>query len=220
VRIAIDGRVASRHFPGIGRYCQHLIAALLEIDAGHELFVLYDPRHNPGLAALAAAERERGRRPRARFVAVPAGVRSPAEQALVPAVAGQLRLDLFHAPYYALPPLLPGRVVVTLYDVIPQRYPDYWPNPIVRRAIATWSALALRRAHAVLTLSAATRDDLHRLYGRAATATPIAVTPCGADPRFLALAERRGAARSGREPGIGDGAAPTGVEGEAEPYVL
>jgi alpha-1,3-rhamnosyl/mannosyltransferase len=206
VRIAIDGRVASQHFPGIGRYCLHLITELLGLMDHHELFVVYDPVRNPGLAALAAEERGRAGGPRARFVALPVAMRSAAEQVRLPALAGQLRLDLFHATYYALPPLLPGRVVVTLYDTIPQLFPTYWSSPLVLAVINRWSALALRRATAVLTLSASTRDDLVRLDARAA-AKPIAVTPCGADARVLRLGEERlGRTDSGT--------------GEAQPYVL
>ncbi|GAC1396554.1 MAG: glycosyltransferase family 1 protein [Chloroflexota bacterium] len=190
MRIALDGRVASRHFPGIGRYALHLIGELLDLHSSHDLFVLYDPGRNPAVAALARAEESRLGGPRARFVAVPVPMRSPAEQVALPALATQLRLDLFHATYYALPPLLPGRIVVTLYDMIPHLYPAYWPNPLVRTAIAAWSTLALRRAAAVLTLSSATRDDLRRVYGPLA-GKPITVTPCGADRRFLRLGEER-----------------------------
>ena len=55
MRIGIDGRVASRHFPGIGRYGLNLIAELLEAGSDHELFVIYDPRRTPDLAELARA---------------------------------------------------------------------------------------------------------------------------------------------------------------------
>jgi len=193
MRIGIDGRVTSAHFPGIGRYCLNLITELLKLETEHRWFVLYDPRHNPELAALATEQRGSS----ARFVALPVAVRSPAEQAALPALVAQLRLDLFHATYYALPPLLRGRLAVTLYDLIPQLYPTYWPNPIVRRAISGWGALALRRAATVLTLSEATRQDLGRVYGPTATARPIVVTPCGAEPRFLTLGQQR--TRSGAE---------------------
>ncbi len=202
MRIGIDGRVASRHFPGIGRYCQNLIAALMERHDGHELFVLYDPLRNPGLSRLAAAERARAGPPRAHFVALPVAVRSASEQVALPALVARLRLDLFHATYYAIPPLLRGKLVVTLYDLIPQLYPAYWPNPLVRRTITAWSSMALHRASAVLTLSEATRLDLLRLHGQAAAARPIIVTSCGADARFLRMAERRHAGPEEAVPGL------------------
>ena len=203
MRIGIDGRVTSAHFPGIGRYCLNLIRELLDLETVHQWFVIYDPPRNPALAALAAARRDS-----ARFVALPAAPRSPAEQVMLPALVAQLRLDLFHATYYALPPLLAGRLAVTLYDLIPQLYPAYWPNPLTRRVIDAWGTLALRRAATVLTLSGATRDDLHRLYGPVAADRPITVTLSGADPRFLALGDGR------LQSGVGDSAT------EERPYFL
>ncbi len=35
------------------------------------------------------------------------------------------RVDLFHAPHYVVPPLSPGRIVVTIHDCIHLRFPQY-----------------------------------------------------------------------------------------------
>jgi hypothetical protein len=43
LRIAIDARYISDHFPGIGRYVYNLLQALGELDQPHNFAVLYNP---------------------------------------------------------------------------------------------------------------------------------------------------------------------------------
>jgi alpha-1,3-rhamnosyl/mannosyltransferase len=177
MRIAIDGRFIHDHYPGIGRYVYNLARALPAIAPNTEFFLLYDlqaPNTRYDVQAL--------RRPNLTLVPTNIPTRSVAEQFHLPALARRLSLDLFHAPYYITAYRMPCRQVITIYDVISARYPEYLPSPVLRLIFEVTTRLALRSTDRILTLSEASCRDLVGLYrverGR------IAVTPLAADPWF------------------------------------
>lgn len=112
---------------------------------------------------------------------VRAALRSPADQTALPRLLRRLRPDIYHATYYALPACVPGRVVVTIYDLIPRIFPRYWPNPLTRAAINWWTAYAARRADAIIACSRSTADDVARLLP--GTARKLRVAPLGVRAR-------------------------------------
>jgi alpha-1,3-rhamnosyl/mannosyltransferase len=175
LRIVLDGRVISDHFPGIGRYVYHLAGALAESEQ-LDLTLLYHPAaantHYP-LDAL-----------RDRVACRPIDIApfSLAAQTRLPALTRQLRPDVWHAPYYILPyRRLACPAVVTFYDTIPLALPQFWPAH-QRLIFALANRLALRVAAQAIAISESTRRDLVR-YFRADPAR-IAVTPLAADTRF------------------------------------
>lgn len=91
--------------------------------------------------------------------------------------------DVFHAPHYVYPFMLPCPGVVTIHDCIHLRFPQQLPNP----AASLYARMMIRRAVAksdrVLTVSEATRADLVELVN--ADPSRIDVIPHGCDPYFL-----------------------------------
>jgi len=192
VDIGIDARYVQDHFPGIGRYTFNLTRALAEI-APQEHFVIF---HNPALpntrydlAALAAY-------PNLEFVSLAIPTFSLAEQVHLSRVVRtslayhqsktvnlQSPISLFHSPYYIKPYFgLPCPSVVTIYDVISARYPEYLPSWRARLVFEMTTRLALASAAHVFTLSATSRRDLITLYH--VPPAKITVTPLAADDRF------------------------------------
>jgi alpha-1,3-rhamnosyl/mannosyltransferase len=178
VRIVIDARYVSDHFPGIGRYVYNLLLALGELDQPHSFVVLYNPdlistRHD--MAALA-------RFPALRLVATrlrPFGAR---QQAALPRMLRTMQADLYHAPYYVRPYAgLPCPSITTLYDIIPRRFPDE-VSPRARRLFDLLTRLAIRASRQLLAISNSARDDLIAAYR--IPAGRITVTSLAADPRF------------------------------------
>jgi alpha-1,3-rhamnosyl/mannosyltransferase len=178
MRIAIDARYVSDHFPGIGRYVYNLLLALASSDQPHTLIVLHNPalpntRHD--LAALC-------RFPALELVATAARPFSPAEQIAIPRLLRRLRVDLYHAPYYLRPYVgLPCPSVVTLYDAIPRLFPAE-AAPRARLLFDLLTRLAIRSSQRVIAISESARADLAAAY-RLPSAR-IAVTPLAADARF------------------------------------
>jgi len=151
VRIGIDAR--KLHDFGIGTYIRNLLRHLARLDRETEFVVLC--RREDALALASLGDNFR-------MVVETAGNYSFSEQLKIPLVLKRERVDLFHAPHYVLPPLVPCRSVVTIHDCIHLMFPQYLPN-----RFALWYArgsigLAARRATRVLTVSESSKRDILR----------------------------------------------------------
>lgn len=177
-RIAIDARYVADHFPGIGRYVYNLLTALTAIEHGHTLLVITNPalpntRHD--MAALA-------RIPSIEIIATNARPFTLAEQLQIPRLLRRARADLYHAPYYLRPYVgLPCPAVLTLYDIIPRRFPAE-VSPRARLMFDVLTRLAIRTSRRLIAISASARDDMIAAFS--VPPERIAVTPLAADPRF------------------------------------
>jgi glycosyltransferase involved in cell wall biosynthesis len=178
VRIVIDARFVSDHFPGIGRYVYNLLLALGELDQPHSFVVLYNPtltNTRYDMAALAHS-------PTLRLVATRQRPFSAGEQLALPRMLRTMQADLYHVPYYIRPYAgLPCPTITTLYDIIPRRFPEE-VSPRARRLFNLLMRLAIRASRHLLAISASARDDLTAAYR--IPAARISVTPLAADPRF------------------------------------
>lgn len=178
MRIALDGRPIDDHFPGIGRYVFNLARALAETEPRIELLLLHRSSGRANTRYDLDALRSY---PRLRLVPVDAPNFSLREQWRLPAVLRQLQVDLYHSPYYLMPygPSVPA--VVTLYDLIPSRYPAGY-SPGARLAFYLAVRLAVRRAARVITISRASAKDIQQQLGL--PGARLAVIPLAADPEF------------------------------------
>ncbi|MGQ9927429.1 MAG: glycosyltransferase family 4 protein [Chloroflexaceae bacterium] len=178
MRIGLDARYTTDHFPGIGRYTLSLAEALAEPGHDHTLVLIVDPRaqqgrYDPGvLAAL----------PRVELAGARVAPFSAAQHLALPALARRLRLDVLHSPYYIKPYLgLPCPSVVTIYDLIGWRF----PRTLSRRGRLLYRlsmALAVRTATRLITVSESARADIAHVYRL--LPERIAVTPLAASHRF------------------------------------
>ncbi len=180
VRVALDGTPLLGRRTGIGRYTEHLLAAL----AGR-----------PDLEVSATAFTTRGAG--LLTTAVPAGVATrslPVPARLLRAVWSHLevppvglfsgRTDVFHATNFVLPPTGRAGGVVTIHDLAYLTLPDT-VDP-TSRALRELVPRSLSRAAAVCTPSSAIADQVRDAYGPAVR--EIVVTPLGVDPGWLAAA--------------------------------
>ncbi|MEF3275431.1 MAG: glycosyltransferase family 4 protein [Chloroflexus sp.] len=171
LRIGFDARYATDHFPGIGRYITSLLPALSELCRSHQLFVLVNSGQSFPPPTSAAVE----------YVPVRSGPFALSQQFELPWLARRLRLDLLHSPYIVKPYLLPCPSIVTIYDVLPLRYPQ--TLSLRGRRWYRWSLwLAARSAQRLITISTVSRDDLafHLRIPR----ERIVVTPLAAASTF------------------------------------
>ncbi|HKO23823.1 MAG TPA: hypothetical protein VJY65_03675, partial [Chloroflexota bacterium] len=114
LHIAVDCRVVDPRYPGVGRAALETARALAELGAAQRLSLLIPPGEpSPALAAL-------GGYGGVELVDVGAPIRTPADQWALPRLLRKLRPDVYHATYFAVPVLVPGRIVVTIYDLIPR----------------------------------------------------------------------------------------------------
>jgi len=171
VRIAIDAR--KLHDFGIGTYIRNLVRYLARIDSDTEYQVICRPPDREQIAAYG---------PNITPVPEAASPYSIAEQLRIPIVLRRHHTQLFHAPHYVLPPMVPCRSVVTIHDCIHLMFPQYLPNraAYVYAKASMWSAA--RRASRVLTVSEASKRDILRFFD--IPEQKIVVIPNAFDERF------------------------------------
>ena len=154
MRIAID--VRKLHDFGIGTYVTNLVRGLARLDRDHEYRLICHPYDEEFCRSLGP-----------NFSALPdlAGNYSVREQFAIPYDVWRAKVDLFHAPHYVLPPLVPSKSVVTIHDCIHLRFPQYLPNRVAHYYARYFMASAARKASRVLTVSEASkRDIMHFLH--------------------------------------------------------
>ena len=191
MRIGIDARLWGEPRSGIGRYTRALIEALIR-QAPEARFILYLDR--PAAAPPGAETRY-----------------LPWPQRLVwtlwaaPRALRRDPVDLFHGVTgFELPRGVPGRLVTTVHDLVPLRFPGLVPWQH-RWAVRGLLAGALRRATRVIAVSEATREEILARYRL--PPEKVAVVHEAASPRF-------------RPPSAADRAALRERYGLRAPYLL
>ncbi|MFW5941089.1 MAG: glycosyltransferase family 4 protein [Chloroflexota bacterium] len=168
-RIGFDARYVNDRYHGIGRYAFRLLEALVKA-APQRTFVIF-----------------RGRAPDTRFdwnslsarpnVTVTRGpwpLYWPHEQLWWPWLLQKLRIDCFHSPYFVAPLLATVPVIITVHDLIFERYPQYMPVTHARpyyRLLMSWST---RKAARIVAVSQSTASDLCRFYQTEAAKMTVA----------------------------------------------
>jgi alpha-1,3-rhamnosyl/mannosyltransferase len=96
----------------------------------------------------------------------------------------RIRPDVYHTPYYLYPPIGSSRAVLTIFDLIPERF---WTGAtVVERTRRVLYRLAVcsgtRRAQRIIVPSTATARDLASI--QRAVPKRVAQIPLGVDPIF------------------------------------
>ncbi|HXU45936.1 MAG TPA: glycosyltransferase family 1 protein [Thermoanaerobaculia bacterium] len=152
--IALDARKI-RDF-GIGTYVRNLVAGLAGIDRENRYLLLAPPEDRELLSGLPA-----------NFEVVPesSGVYSLREVASLSWRLLRLRPDLYHATHYVLPLYVPGKVVVTIHDIIHVLYPEFLPNGLAFVYATHMIRRSLERGDRIVAVSVNTRQDLIDHFG-------------------------------------------------------
>ena len=187
IHYILDARTATPHFPGIGRYVTNLARALVPLLAADErLTVIHDPAHR---VALPHSESAR---------TIPCAVApfSLRQQWAIPRLlrSGRWTMDdgrrstvngpsslIYHSPYVAMPYRPGAPTLLTVYDLIPLRYPEH-STTRARLLIRGMTRLALRAARHVIAISEFTRQDFITEFGL--PPDRITAIPLAADPAF------------------------------------
>lgn len=158
MRVALDGLLLGGLHSGVERSIEALLTALPTAAPQHEYLLACLPRYR---------DRGPGGMPR---LCAPGWVRSRAarilyEEFVLPGVL-RGRCDVLHAPGYILPARWRGPSVLTVYDLIALRYPEYCKPANVwhyKRALLPGMARATR----VVVPSAAVAADVRALFTEA-----------------------------------------------------
>ncbi len=159
MRIAMDLQSTLGHKTGIGHYAAQLFDALRHVAPENEYVAMHLGRD----------------------VVMRLDRRLSWQQWEVPRRARDLKADLLHVPGFDAPLWKPGRVVLTVHDLIGALFPRNFP-PASRFYWSLWLPFTLRFADAIIADSEATRRDIQRLTRQ--PAAKITVIPLGVESRF------------------------------------
>lgn len=173
MKVLFDDQIFARQVRGgVSRYFVELMAYLRSSDApGVE--VVQPWRWTPNIHALEAGF---GARLPTRI-----GSRRQVVQLANRLLPRGPRADVVHHSYYdpRYLRLQPRSLrVVSVYDMIPEIHPELFPHGNPHEGKRTY----VDASDLVLCISASTRDDLLRIYGR--PSAPVVVTPLGVDASF------------------------------------
>jgi glycosyltransferase involved in cell wall biosynthesis len=73
------------------------------------------------------------------------------------------KFDIFHSIGYFLPDSLSGKRVLTVHDLYFEKFPDF-VDPNLRKYLKKYVPLFLKRCHAVIAVSEATKQDILSFY--------------------------------------------------------
>jgi len=176
-RIAFDARYINDQYHGIGRYAFQLLVGMVAA-APEAMFVIFKGRGRDtrfDWAAVAA-------RPNVELRDGPWPLYWPHEQLVWPLLLRRAQADIYYSPYFVAPLMSSCPTVVTVHDLIFDRYPDYMPWSWSRPYywwLMRWGA---RRARRIITVSRATAVELARYYK--VPQKKIAAIPEGAATEF------------------------------------
>ncbi len=159
MRIVIDIRTISDHFPGIGRYTYDLVHSLAQQVEADELILL----SNPALANSRFDIRSIASGSKVRIAHTTARPFTPGEQVRLPGELRAIKPGLIHFPYHVLPYTAKRPIVVSIHDIIPIRLPHHFS--LRHRILYRFTlGLALRTADWALCPSEATIKDVHSAF--------------------------------------------------------
>ncbi len=156
MKIGIDGRLIYQ--TGVGRYIQNIVKEFGLLDTRNE-YVLFVGKDAYGHVEL----------PNSRWHThlITSPWHSISEQIQIPLAAMEEKLDVFHIPYFTVPVLYPGRIVVTIHDLIILHYATgkastlpkcfYWFKYIAYRMLL-W--ISLHKAQHIIAVSETTKKDI------------------------------------------------------------
>lgn len=170
--IGIDGRSLLAPPGGVGRYVRNLVSHLAALPDLPPSLLYLDRAINPADLDLP---------PGSKLTVRPVVSRRGWLRVALPLAIWRDRVRLMHFPSSILPPLVPTRSVVTIYDLAFEFFPEtYAPAELAMQKRAVRHA---SRADLVITCCRNTASDLTRLYG--VPEHRVRTIPLAAESRFF-----------------------------------
>lgn len=190
MRIIVDARKAADY--GIGTYIRRLGEACARLSPTDEFVFLGAAPEQANAPLDTVANSDQVARPTGSNISWYANTSANYGVSELLSVSWQVRSlegNVFHAPHYVYPLMLPCPGVVTIHDCIHLRFPRQLPNPAAGLYARFMLRRAVRAADRVIAVSEATRADLIELVD--CDSSKIEVIPDGCDPFFLEPVEQQ-----------------------------
>ena len=171
MRIAIDIRRVNEF--GIGTYIWNLVRNLSQIDGNNEYLLAGSDRNFQELGPLGPNFKQL-------YQADPSGFWS--EYISFPRALRKRRPHIIHIPHHDCPPMMPGRLVLTIHDCVHVKFPPENLSRVRRYELYWRTKRAVEGASQILAVSNSTRDDLVDIFDL--DAKRISVIHNALDERF------------------------------------
>lgn len=158
--VAFDARYVNDRYHGIGRHAYNLLEALTRLDLDRRYLVYYHPSYRNTRFNMETLRK----RSNVELQPIRLPLYLPSEQLVWPILLARARADLFHSPYVVLPLLAHSRLIMTVHDLIFERYPEYRLRSPLQRFYHPITQLGKKRADLVLTVSESTSRDVQEYY--------------------------------------------------------
>ncbi len=183
MQIGIDGRCIQDKYPGVGRYVYQVAQELAKQNYDHHLVIFYNPSCTNTRFDLDTLDAQSN----VTLIETSLQPFQLQEQLAWPLLLREHRIELFHAPHFVAPLLASCPVVLTIHDLILDRYPSYVPQRRLRFYKRMLIRQSLCKAAHIIVVSEATRRDLCHFYS--VDPRKISVTPEAAAPAFRPVPE-------------------------------
>lgn len=175
MHIAFNGWFWNKPYVGSGQYLRQLVDSLARIAPNLNMTLILppdcqNPDHVPNGVNVITTKGKVNKLGKVWF-----------EQRTFPKLAGQIKADIAHVPYWATPLTSPVKLVTSVLDVAPLIYPEYADSVGGRLYNALVRATSGGSAH-IITLSDAAKADITRYLD--VPADHITATHLGIDSRF------------------------------------
>jgi glycosyltransferase involved in cell wall biosynthesis len=182
VRIGFDARYINDRYHGIGRYAFRMLESLIAASPEHTFIIFRGNERDSrfewnSLSAWSNVQFQPGPRP----------LYWPQEQLLWPWILHKNRIDVFHSPYFVAPLFTSLPSIITIHDLIFDRYPDYMPMAWSRPYYHLLMEMSVRRAQRIVAVSRATAHDLGQFYH--VPDSKVEIIPEGVEPAFRPLSD-------------------------------
>lgn len=155
MRIGIDGHVLGKNIGGVERYVDKLVELVPQLRPQHR-FTVFIGRQQ---AARVAAEK----RPNVDYVVMPVSDPIIQRSVLLPLAARKHRLDILHVQRVAPRGCGRCRILLTIHDLIPIKYPEAYPG--FRNMLVRWlTPGSIARADFITTPSQSVCDEILATY--------------------------------------------------------
>jgi len=186
MKICIDARWIGKKIAGIGRYTVYLLRYLSEIDTRNQYLVLF---HNESVRTTVCDELQLGGRPGWEVRSLPYDVFSLRGQCALPRLLRGAGVDLFHSTNFMAPlRRYGGRLVLTIHDIIPLKFPEYAPRSKKSRLFPLYKWLMKRLASSadiIIADSEHSRGDIITYLG--VPPHKVKTVYLGVDPKYKPL---------------------------------
>jgi len=108
MRIGIDARLFGLEHAGLGRYVTRLVEEIIKLDKKNEFVLFLNSSH---------AGKFKNKK-RIKVVTTNIPIYSLAEQIVLPFIFAKEKLDLLHVPHFNAPLIYPGKLILTIHDLI------------------------------------------------------------------------------------------------------